>query len=238
MRPVYQGKTEHYALCAQHVTPGPRAVETWKWKVVFRSSAQTVRDVLCWGATTAHVCLHRRTQTNVHTMIMVLYAGQENELAVFERWNQICLHTWRGWMWRTDFFFLFFSFSTTHQTILLDFASCAYKSLLMLLLSWSSSADWMGPHLADGRLDYYITPMFDQVEPTRWLYVENCILCHSKCYVSSFVIFPVNFSGKADWLMFFDGHVGVVNEFNRQIFLIFYCVELEKLKQKYKLGRI
>lgn len=38
--------------------------------------------------------------------------------------------------------------------------------------------------------------------------------------------------------MFFDGHVGVVNEFNRQIFLIFYCVELEKLKQKYKLGRI
>lgn len=110
MRPVYQGKTEHYALCAQHVTPGPRAVETWKWKVVFRSSAQTVRDVLCWGATTAHVCLHRRTQTNVHTMIMVLYAGQENELAVFERWNQICLHTWRGWMWRTDFFFFFFFF--------------------------------------------------------------------------------------------------------------------------------
>lgn len=52
------------------------------------------------------------------------------------------------------------------------------------------------------------------------------------------VIFQVNFTAKADRLMFFDGRVSVVNEFNIQIFQIFYCVELEKLKQKYKLGRI
>lgn len=38
--------------------------------------------------------------------------------------------------------------------------------------------------------------------------------------------------------MFFDDRVSVVSEFTILIFQMFYCVELEKLKQKYNLGRI